>query len=52
MAVIARSMSDEAISCKNKDCFALLAMTLLLNFTALPTRGVRRKVDASDYYTY
>jgi len=36
MAVIARSVSDEAISAKNKDCFAPLAMTFGLNFTALP----------------
>jgi hypothetical protein len=34
--VIARSASDEAISAENKDCFAPLAMTPLLNFTALP----------------
>jgi hypothetical protein len=35
MAVIARSVSDEAIPCKNKDCFAALAMTLRLNLMAL-----------------
>ena len=39
MAVIARSVSDEAISCKNKDCFAALAMTLRLNFMPLPLTG-------------
>lgn len=36
MPVIARSASDEAISAENKDCFATLAMTSRLNFTALP----------------
>jgi hypothetical protein len=42
MSVIARSVSDEAISAENKDCFALLAMTCWLNFTALPLRGERK----------
>jgi hypothetical protein len=35
MAVIARSVSDEAIPCKNTDCFAALAMTLQLNLMPL-----------------
>jgi hypothetical protein len=35
MSVIARSVSDEAISAENKDCFAPLAMTLWLNLMAL-----------------
>jgi hypothetical protein len=39
MSVIARSVSDEAISAENKDCFAPLAMTFQLNFTALRQRG-------------
>jgi hypothetical protein len=43
MAVIARSVSDEAISAENKDCFAPLAMTFRLNFTALPIKGEERK---------
>jgi hypothetical protein len=33
--VIARSVSDEAISKENKDCFAALAMTAALNFPPL-----------------
>jgi hypothetical protein len=44
MAVIARSISDEAISCENKDCFAPLAMTPPLNFTALLHKGEERKM--------
>jgi hypothetical protein len=35
---LSRSVSDEAISRENKDCFAALAMTLRLNFSALPLR--------------
>jgi hypothetical protein len=31
MSVIARSVSDEAISAENKDCFAPLAMTFRLS---------------------
>jgi hypothetical protein len=40
MAVIARSVSDEAIPYENRDCFASLAMTLQLNFTP---RGCREE---------
>jgi hypothetical protein len=39
MAVIARAVRDEAISAENKDCFAPLAMTFRLHFTALPLTG-------------
>jgi hypothetical protein len=49
MSVIARSTSDEAISAENKNCFAPLAMTFSLNFTALPLAErdrVRGKVVA------
>jgi hypothetical protein len=39
-AVIARSVSDEAIPAENKDCFAALAMALRLNLMALDRRHV------------
>jgi hypothetical protein len=54
MAVLARSVSDEAISWKNKDCFAALAMTLWLNLTALPTKGewtyLRAYITSARHY--
>jgi hypothetical protein len=40
--------SDEAISWKNKDCFATLAMTLRLNLTALPHREEQGNRDVLE----